>query len=58
MSALSIIVGGWLGFNIAVFAALMLRRSRPEVRERLFRWAIGARRPRVRVGKGLSHSRR
>lgn len=45
MSVLSIAVGSWIGFNGAVFAGLMLRRDRPEVRERLFRWVVkGARR--------------
>jgi hypothetical protein len=58
MSALTMIVGGWLGLNAAVFAALMLRRSRPEVRERLFKWAIGAPRRPLHVGRRWSHSRR
>jgi len=45
MSALSIALGGWVILNGALFAALMLRRDRPEARERLFRWVIkGARR--------------
>jgi len=41
MSALSIIVGGWLLLNAVVFAALMLRRDRPALRDRLFRWVVG-----------------
>ena len=41
MSALSIIVGGWLLLNAVVFAALMLRRDRPVLRDRLFRWVVG-----------------
>jgi hypothetical protein len=47
MSAVDFILGGWLLLNATVFVALMLRRSRPEVRERLFRWVIdGGRRGR------------
>jgi hypothetical protein len=41
MSALSIIVGWWLLLNAVVFAALMLRRDRPVLRDRLFRWMVG-----------------
>ena len=40
MSALRIIVGGWLVLNAVVFAALMLRRGRPALRDRLFRWMV------------------
>jgi hypothetical protein len=47
MSALMIVLGGWMVLNGALFAALMLRRDRPEARERLFRWVVkGARRSR------------
>jgi len=41
MSALGIMVGGWLLLNAVVFAALMLRRDRPALRDGLFRWAVG-----------------
>jgi len=41
MSALHIIVGWWLVLNAVVFAALMLRRGRPALRDRLFRWVVG-----------------
>ena len=44
MSALSIIVGGWLLLNAVVFAALMLRRDRPALRNRLFLWVVDGRR--------------
>jgi hypothetical protein len=40
MSALYIIVGGWLVLNGAAFAALM-RHGRPALRDRLFRWVVG-----------------
>lgn len=40
MSVLSTIVIGWLVLNGVVVAALLARRSRPELRERLFRWVI------------------
>jgi len=41
MLALSIIVGGWLPLNAVVFAALMLRRDQPALRDRIFRWVVG-----------------
>jgi hypothetical protein len=41
MSVLSAIVVVWLALNAAVFTALMLRRSRAKLRDRLFRWVIG-----------------
>ena len=44
MSALSIIVGGWFLLNAVVFAALMLRRDRPALRDRLFLWVVNGRR--------------
>jgi hypothetical protein len=34
-------VGGWLVLNVVVFTALMLRRDRPVLRNRLFRWVVG-----------------
>jgi hypothetical protein len=41
MSALSIVVGVWLLLNVVVFAALMLRRDQPVLKDRLFLWAVG-----------------
>ena len=43
MSALSIIVG-WLLVNAVVFAALMLRRDQPALRNRLSLWVVNGRR--------------
>jgi hypothetical protein len=43
MSALSIIVG-WLLINAVAFAALMLRRDQPALRNRLFLWVVDGRR--------------
>ena len=43
MSAFSIIVG-WLLVNPVVFAALMLRRDQPALRNRLFLWVADGRR--------------
>jgi hypothetical protein len=40
MTGLSICVGGWLVLNAVVFAALMLRRNRPALKDRLFRWVV------------------
>ena len=40
MTGLSICVGGWLVLNAVIFAALMLRRGRPVLRDQLFRWAV------------------
>ena len=42
-SALTVIIGSWLALNLALATALMLRRSRPKMRERLFRWVVGDR---------------
>ena len=44
MSTWSILVEGWLALNAALFAALMLRRNQPALRDRLFRWVIDGRR--------------
>ena len=44
MSALGIMVGGWLLLNAVVFAALMLRRDQPARRDRLFLWVVYGRR--------------
>ena len=43
MSAMSMI-GGLLLVNAVVFAALMLRRDQPALRDRLFLWVIDGRR--------------
>jgi len=40
MSVLSTILIGWLTLNVVVVAALLTRRARPQLRERLFRWVI------------------
>jgi hypothetical protein len=40
MSAICIALLGWVILNGALLAALMLRRDRPEARERLLRWVI------------------
>jgi len=47
VTGLSICVGGWLVLNAIIFAALMLRRGRPVLRDRLFRWAVDGRRGRI-----------
>jgi len=36
MSALNMIVGGWLALNAVVCAALLLRRDQPVLKNRLF----------------------
>jgi hypothetical protein len=41
MSALNIIIGGWLALNAVLFAALMLRRDQPALRDQLLRWVVG-----------------
>jgi hypothetical protein len=43
MSVLSITVTSWIALNGAVVAALLVRRSRPELRERLLQWVIHGR---------------
>ena len=47
MTGLSICVGGWLVLNAVIFAALMLRRRRSVLTDRLFRWAVDGRRGRI-----------
>jgi hypothetical protein len=50
LSAISIALGGWVVLNGVLFAALMLRRDRPEARKRLFQWVLkGERRRRRKV---------
>jgi hypothetical protein len=43
MPTLVTMIGGWLAFNTVVFGTLMLRRSRPQTREKLFQWIIASR---------------
>ena len=43
MSALGLAIGGWLFLNLVIVVALLKRRSRPSVREKLFWWVIGER---------------
>ena len=43
MSALGLAIGGWLFLNLVIVVALLNRRSRPSVREKLFWWVIGER---------------
>ena len=38
------IIGGLLLVNAVVFAALMLRRDQPALRDRLFLWVVDGRR--------------
>jgi hypothetical protein len=45
MSKLIIVMGGWLVVNAAIAVALLTRRSRPHLQQRLFRWVMGNRRP-------------
>ncbi len=40
MSVLGIVAIGWVALNAAIFTALLLRRPRPELRERLFKWTV------------------
>jgi len=44
MSALNMIVGGWLALNAVVCAALLLRRDQPVLKNRLFLWVVDGRR--------------
>jgi hypothetical protein len=56
MSVLSIVITCWLVLNAAVFAALLLRRPRPQLRSKLFRWILQSehrRRTRSRLHHGL-----
>jgi hypothetical protein len=39
--SVSIIIGGWLALNAVLFAALMLRRDQPALRDQLLRWVVG-----------------
>jgi hypothetical protein len=57
MSVLSSIAIGWVTLNAAVFTALLLRKPRPELRHRLYKWAIqGASQPRDKSGRRSRHS--
>jgi hypothetical protein len=44
MSALNMIVGGWLTLNAVAFAALLFRRDQPVLKNRLFLWVLDGRR--------------
>jgi hypothetical protein len=44
MSAVCIALGGWVIVNAALFAALMLRRDRPEARAKLLGWVLRGKR--------------
>jgi hypothetical protein len=57
MSVLSIVAIGWVTLNAALFTALLFRRPRPALRERLFKWAIqGAVKPGGKSGPRSQHS--
>jgi hypothetical protein len=40
MSVLSTVILGWIALNGAVAGALLTRRSRPALREKLFQWVM------------------
>ena len=40
MSVLGIVITCWLVLNAAVFVTLLLRRPRPQLRSKLFRWIL------------------
>jgi hypothetical protein len=42
MSKMYFVLGGWLALNFALPLVLLNRRSRPHLRHRLFRWALGS----------------
>ena len=47
MTAIFIVVGGWIALNAALVVALLLRRDRPEARAKLLKWVLkDERRPR------------
>jgi hypothetical protein len=52
MSALTVIVGSWLALSVVLVIALMLRRSRPKMQERLSRWVVGDMRSRAAIAAG------
>jgi hypothetical protein len=57
MSVLGSMAIGWVTLNAAIFTALLCRRSRPQMRERLFKWTIqGASKPRGKSGPRSQHS--
>jgi hypothetical protein len=57
MSLLGIAAVSWVALNAAIFTALLLRRPRPKLRERLFKWAIqGAARPTEKSRRRSQHS--
>jgi hypothetical protein len=42
MSTLGIVLGGWLTLNAVFGTAMLIRLPNRSLRQRLFRWAIGA----------------
>jgi hypothetical protein len=56
MSVLGTIVIGWLALNVALFTGLLLRRPRPELRHKLFRWVVGGRPRHEPSQRGLGRS--
>ena len=57
MSVLSIVAIVWVALNAAIFAALLFRRPRPQLRRALFKWAIhGAAKPAAKQGRRSQHS--
>jgi hypothetical protein len=57
MSFLSIVAIGWVTLNASIFTALLLRRPRPELRQRLLKWAVqGAARPPRKSRRRSQHS--
>jgi hypothetical protein len=45
MEKLYFVLGGWFALNAVVATMLLTRRSRPHVRQRLFRWVMSDRPP-------------
>jgi hypothetical protein len=57
MSVLSIVAIIWVTLNAAIFAAMLFRRPRPELRQALVRWAIrGAAKPEDKSRRRSQHS--
>lgn len=60
MAHLITIGGAWLATNGAIFCALLLRRRRPQLQEKMFGWVVsdGARGRSAATGIGRHHSAR
>jgi hypothetical protein len=56
MSVLITLLGAWLAFNAALFAALWFRRPNPKLRAKLSSWVVrgGAQRPSHRRLRGCT----